>query len=157
MANIRNNQQRYLHDETYENYLKPTILDLLKKSDLSHVLDLGLWQGYLTEFIAKQAKRVTGIDISHENIKIAKKNNQLGNLSYLKIDAFDYLINNKNKFSTIVASMFLQDCANFKDISYLVYDNLNESGKFILTITHPCYWPRYWGYEMRIGFHMEKN
>lgn len=73
LANIRNTQQRDLHDETYENYLKPTILDLLKKSDLSHVLDLGCGNGYLTEFIAKQAKRVTGIDISHENIKIAKK------------------------------------------------------------------------------------
>lgn len=157
LANIRNNQQRYLHDETYENYLKPTILDLLKKSDLSHVLDLGCGNGYLTEFIAKQAKRVTGIDISHENIKIAKKNNQLGNLTYFKIDAFDYLINNKNKFSTIVASMFLQDCANFKDISYLVYDNLNKSGKFILTITHPCYWPRYWGYENEDWFSYGKE
>lgn len=157
LARIRNAQQRSLQDKTYENYLKPIILDLLDKSNLSNVLDLGCGNGYLTESIALQAKFITGIDISSENIKIAQENKKLSNLKYIKMDVFDYLLNTHVTYSSVIASMFLQDCSNLKEISHLIYDCLGNSGNFILSITHPCYWPRYWGYESEKWFSYQKE
>jgi hypothetical protein len=34
---------------------------------------------------------------------------------------------------------------------------LQARGRFVAILTHPCFWPRYWGYEEEPWFHYERE
>ena len=60
-------------DKSYENILKPSVLEILRGNDLSSVLDVGCGVGALTLEVANFSNEITGIDISSTSIEIAKK------------------------------------------------------------------------------------
>lgn len=78
-------------------YLKAEIEDVLAKVDKDDsVLDLGCGYGRVTERILEKAKKVVGIDISEENIQLARKLSlKKDNCEFHVMDAMDLKFSDK--------------------------------------------------------------
>jgi len=74
------------------------------------VLDLGCGNGVLTFDLAKKTKKVIGIDVNPEKIKLAKENFSAPNIDYLVGDASKYPFN--QKFDAIILSNILEHIEN---------------------------------------------
>lgn len=148
IAVLRNNQIGSGLDISFLNVLLPCILNLSNSSDFRYVLDAGCGTGYVTYQIAKKAKKVVGVDISKENITIAKeKCSVFVNTTFINSSIEDFAKNYKhNCFSLCVANMTLMNVTSLEKVVGGIADLLKHNADFIFTITHPCYWPLYWGY-----------
>ena len=83
-------------------------LDNINSGDI--VLDVGCGNGALAYDLAQKAKRVVGIDLSPENIKIAKKKYSAPNIDYQVGDATRDL--SDEKFDVIILSNVLEHIEN---------------------------------------------
>lgn len=77
------------------------------------VLDIGCGNGALSFDIAKKAKKVTGIDLSKENIKFAKENFYKENIEYIHGDAIKNLP--AERFDAVILSNILEHIKNRTD------------------------------------------
>jgi 2-polyprenyl-3-methyl-5-hydroxy-6-metoxy-1,4-benzoquinol methylase len=83
-------------------------VDNVSSDDL--VLDLGCGNGALTFDLAQKAKKVIGIDINPEKIKLAEENFSAPNIDYLIGDASQYSFD--QKFDAIILSNILEHIEN---------------------------------------------
>lgn len=83
-------------------------IDNVKLDDT--VLDIGCGNGALTYDLAKKAKRVIGVDLNKENIKIAKEKYSAPNIKYIVGDVVEDLPN--EKFNVVVLSNVLEHIKN---------------------------------------------
>lgn len=70
------------------------------------VLDIGCGNGPLTRDLAKKAKRVVGIDLNAENIRMAEEKYLAPNIEYLVGNAIDYEFN--QRFDVVILSSVLE-------------------------------------------------
>jgi len=124
--------------EYYDSYGTPSaleclniILDMIQKMGL-RILDAGCGPGYLTEILAMN-NSVTGIDISEEMIKFAKKKSKTS-ATYLLGDAETFTVN--EKFDLIVAKGVFEyletDGRAFANFSRL----LKPRGRLVASFRH---------------------
>ena len=71
------------------------------------VLDIGCGAGFLTNALAKNDHRVTGIDLSAKSLNIAEKRDLTKSVRYLQLDAFALLFPDQS-FDVICAMDFLE-------------------------------------------------
>jgi 2-polyprenyl-3-methyl-5-hydroxy-6-metoxy-1,4-benzoquinol methylase len=136
-------------DLSFSYVLVPIIMRLIKDKLLDNVLDIGCGTGVLTKELSKISKHVVGIDPSKISIDIARKFcKENNNISFEKGFIEDY--NVLEQYSVAISNMVIMDACNiekiFQSISRLLFDN----AYFIFTITHPCFWPQYWGYNTKM-------
>lgn len=74
------------------------------------VLDIGCGNGALTYDLSKKVKKVIGIDLNKENVKIAKEKYPAPNIEYIIADTTNYKFN--QKFDAIVLSNVLEHIKN---------------------------------------------
>lgn len=147
IALLRNTQIKNKVDVSFHKILVPNIIEQLKYVDNiseKKLIDLGCGSGYLTNILSSYVKEAVGVDISSKNIEIAKKNFSKPNLHFYKsaIEHFkgcDYEI--------AVSNMVLMDVINLERCVKSISDLLQKNSTFIFSITHPQFWPKYWGYE----------
>ena len=53
--------------------------------------------------------------------------------------------------------MVLMDAMNIEQIIYNISLLIREHGDFIISLTHPCYWPIYWNYYKEDWFDYSKE
>lgn len=100
------------------------------------VLDVGCSQGITSIILAKQGKRVVGIDYEYEQIEYANKDKEkhgIGdNLTFLCGDFINTKI--EEKFDTVIMGEILEHL--FNPILFIdkAIDLLNDSGKLIVTV-----------------------
>lgn len=105
--------------------------DVLPSNKNSKILVLGCGVGHEVYALNKMGYRnVLGIDISEEQIEVAKANK----LNCKRADAFKFLEKSQDKFDTILAFNFIEhfDLAKAFKLCVLCYDNLTEKGRLIL-------------------------
>lgn len=73
----------------------------------THVLDVGCGGGFLSNALAKTGVRVTGVDLSEESLKVAKKYDETKSVVYQKADAF-HLPFPDQSFEVLTAMDFLE-------------------------------------------------
>lgn len=148
VASARDQQLRAGRDVSFEYVLKPTILDLIDTADCSSVLDAGCGTGVLTEVLAGKASAVTGVDMSSASIRIASNSaSRPKNVQYFDSTLEDYLRNTSDRYSLVVANMVLQDSADLGGCLRALSSRCQPVASLIATITHPWFWPTYWGYD----------
>lgn len=153
IALSRDAQLRSGRDVSYEFVLKPTILKLIQDSDCSSVLDAGCGSGVLTEVLATKAKEVTGIDMSTVSISIANSSSTYPkNVQYVASTIEEYLTKTNNRYSLVVANMVLQDSADLAACLKAIASRCSSQSLLVATITHPWFWPTYWGYDKEPWF-----
>lgn len=155
IAPYRDNQLRSGIDISYHQVLVPEIMRLLKRCKHNRILDVGCGTGVLTEKMASESDFVCGVDISSVSIGIAKASkSSASNIEYhvSAIDKFNSPSGLIGKFDVAVANMVLMDVINLRKSLDSIFGLLSSEGALIATITHPCFWPDYWGYGNEFWF-----
>lgn len=142
-------------DDSFSNVLVPNIITLLSNKKYENILDVGCGNGILTRKLSSYSTNIIGIDLSKKNIEIAKLHNRNDNVQFHVVDAEKYY--SDTKFDCIVSNMVLMDAMNVDIILKNLSKLLNQSGDFIFSITHPCYWPIYWDYFKEDWFDYNKE
>ena len=148
IATLRHRQIASGLDLSFSYVLVPLIRELLGSCKLGNVLDLGCGTGELTNEIASLSAQVTGVDPSSESVAIARKTCARSlNVSFYVGTAEEFSDRRSDcRFTTAISNMTLMDCMNLDSVLTAAASLLDANGRFIATITHPCFWPQYWGY-----------
>lgn len=105
------------------------------------VLDLSCGEGYNTRILAKRGAKVVGVDFSEKMIELARqteKREKLGT-SYYVSDATDLKEFKNESFDVVTCIMALMDVERYEDAISEVARVLRKHGRFVFSITHPCF------------------
>ena len=149
IASVRQGQLTNREDLSFTHVLAPSVFGLLEGCNLDNVIDLGCGTGELTGQIASKASTVVGVDVSLTSIEIARTNcSRSTNVRFYHDSVEDFARKwIGDRFTTAVASMTLMDCLNLIPFIEATASIMDRQGSFVATITHPWYWPIYWGYH----------
>ena len=159
IAKLRMKQMLQDKDLSYSFILVPTIYELSKKSDFAHVIDVGCGPGHLVAKLGKKARRIVGVDASKVNIDLANNcYSKISNAVFVNstIESFVYK-QKKSLFTLGIANMSLMSMLNLPLVLKSIAKVLKRRAHFIFTISHPCYWPWYWGYASEAWFDYKKE
>jgi len=142
-------------DVSFSSVTAPCILRYIKEDLPSSVLDVGCGSGALSFRIAALIEKCVGIDISAKSISIAKENYIRTNLTFInsEIRSFRY----DTCFDACVANMVFMSDPNWRESVRHLYEMLKVEGTLYLTITHPCFWARYWEFENEEWFNYNEE
>lgn len=102
------------------NFLKPT----------TQLLDVGCGAGFLSNELAKQGLKVTGIDLSEESLKVAQSHDETKSVHYLVADAY-HLPFLDQTFDVLTAMDFLEHVEHPNEIIKEFSRVLKPDGLFI--------------------------
>lgn len=131
----------------------PAFFSLVGNVKGKRVLDLACGEGSNTRILARKGARVVGVDFSRKMIDFAKqmeKKDKLG-IDYHVSDAANLKEFSSNQFDVITCSMALMDIKNYEDAIREVARVMKKNGRFIFSITHPCF---EWGLVTPNGQHI---
>ena len=111
------------------------ILEQINKKSIKHlkILDIGCGGGIICEPLARLGAKVTGIDFSPNNIKVAKMHSKKNKL---KINYFNKDIEKSKldeKFDIILMFEVLEHLENWKTMIKNIKKNLNKNGTVIIS------------------------
>jgi len=146
LGDTRNLQIASGGDLSFSQLLMPEIIHRLRDlPEGDSVLDVGSGTGHLAERIAERGLSVVGVDPSLRSVAIARDN--ASNAVFHAVSVQDFAKLSSEKFEVAVSNMVLMDAPDLLGVLHAVSSLLAPEGRFISTITHPLFWPRYWGYE----------
>ena len=119
----------------------PAALKIVGRVKDKQLLDLSCGEGYNTRILAKKGARVVGVDFSKEMIKQARqreKRDRLG-IRYYVSDAADLKELESECFDVVTCFMALMDIERYEDAISQVARVLKKNGRFVFSITHPCF------------------
>ena len=117
--------------------IDPAMEALLPKLAGKTVLDLGCGDGrHCADFIARGAKRVTGIDISEKMLQTAQTENANGAIRYIKMSMTDIARLNET-FDFIYSNMAFHYIEDFDSFAKTLYAALNPGGVLLFSQEHP--------------------
>jgi len=159
VAKLRADQIEKGQDLSFDYILVPAILKLSAQSDFSAVIDIGCGLGFLTRQLASKAKCITGIDMSKKMINLAiEKCENVENIKFINSTVEDFTRKMKStQFTLAVANMSLMTTLNLDRVLQSIACLLRPEAHFIFVITHPCFWPFYWGYAFENWFDYRKE
>ncbi|MGD0318588.1 MAG: methyltransferase domain-containing protein [Nitrososphaerales archaeon] len=128
-------------DHFREEMNKPAALRMAGNVKGKQVLDLACGEGYNTRILAKKGARVIGVDFSKEMIKLARERERRDRLGirYFVSDAADLKELKSERFDVVTCFMALMDIERFEDAISQVARVLKKNGRFVFSITHPCF------------------
>ena len=156
LASSRALQLKKHEDLSMDFVLIPLLKSMSKGVDCTRVLDVGCGTGYASLDFVKQSKKFVGIDISCKSIQEANNGSQ-SNASYVVSSIEDFARLNSEKFSLVISNMVLMDVVNLEEVVKSISTVMDEFSTCIITITHPYFWPFYWGYADEDWFDYKKE
>jgi SAM-dependent methyltransferase len=63
----------------------------------------------------------------------------------------------RSVFDLVIANMLFQNVENLDRALRACVDTLAPAGALVFALPHPCFWPRYWGYEGEPWFHYQSE
>jgi ubiquinone/menaquinone biosynthesis C-methylase UbiE len=116
-------------------------LKLLGEVKGKKILEIGCGAGQAAISLAKKGAICTGIDISPNQIKFAKKNAEKEKVTvkFLELPFSSLNTLKSRKFNIVLAIMSLQYCVNMADLLKNVKNLLVKDGIFIFSIESPFY------------------
>mgnify|MGYP001598647701 CR=1 FL=1 len=100
--------------------------------DSSRLLEIGCGEGKCTQQLARMLprSRITAVDISEENIKIAKKHYSMDNIEYKVANVVDPAWRPTGRYDLIFSFSVIQyfDNQSYASCQKKLYDSLNEGG-----------------------------
>jgi len=148
LAEERHRQIASGEDLSFEHVVVPTIWHLLQGVDLTVVLDIGSGTGDFTARLARVSGKVIAIEPSRTNMEAARRVCQTSaNVQFVERILEEAGDLDEVPVTAAVAVMTLMTVANLRSFAKALAAMLHRGTSFVATITHPWFWPRYWGYE----------
>jgi ubiquinone/menaquinone biosynthesis C-methylase UbiE len=119
----------------------PAFFNLVGNVKGKQILDLACGEGSNTRILAKKGARVIGVDFSKNMIELARqieKKEKLG-IEYYVSDAAHLEEFQSGFFDVVTCSMALMDIEDYEGAIREVSRVMMKTGRFIFSITHPCY------------------
>jgi SAM-dependent methyltransferase len=101
------------------------------------VLDVGCGHGWLSNMMHETGARVLAVDGSAELLNRARAN--YPDIEFVEYDLVQGLPETEQRFDRIIAHMVLMDIPEIGPLVSAVRRILEPHGRFILTLTHPCF------------------
>ena len=101
------------------------------------VLDLGCGDGWLSRMMVDAGARVTGVDGAEALLSFARS--RCPDSEFVESNLVGGLPPFGKRFDRVVSTMVLMDIPDLTVLTQDVGQALTESGRFIFTILHPCF------------------
>ncbi len=159
LAEERHRQITSGEDLSFDHVVAPTSHFLLREADLTTVLDVGCGTGEFTAQLAAKAGTVVAIDPSAANMKLARFSCRYSKNVQFVVAPVEEVANSLDRrpATAAVAVMTLMTVPDLRQFAKAVARLLNTGGRFVATLTHPCFWPRYWGYDREPWFRYDRE
>ncbi len=122
----------------HENLILPNVLRLLNLEKNSTLLDIGCGQGILAKKIPPTIE-YTGIDLAKNLINYAGQSDKNRKHIYYIADATKPIPSGNRNYSHAAAILALQNIENAASAIQQVSYCLQNKGKFIIVLNHPCF------------------
>jgi 2-polyprenyl-3-methyl-5-hydroxy-6-metoxy-1,4-benzoquinol methylase len=147
-------------DITFTNVMAPMVETLVDQDSEATLVDIGSGTGELTGRLAGRFKRVLCVEPSTQSILIAKSIlNMFSNIEFINSDFEDCEghLSRRTEKSVFLAAMMLSADPQLDKFAQTLSRVARKNDIFVATIPHPCFWPRYWGYEKESWFSYQKE
>jgi 2-polyprenyl-3-methyl-5-hydroxy-6-metoxy-1,4-benzoquinol methylase len=138
-------------DHNRVHVLDPATLDLLGDVNGKQVLDLGCGEGRFCRILAHRGASLTGVDLSSRMIELAREaeaKEPLG-VAYHMADAADLSFLPNGSYDVVLAYLSLFDVPDYQSAIREAARVLVPSGRFVFSISHPCFTMPGAGWETR--------
>jgi SAM-dependent methyltransferase len=160
LAQERHRQINSGEDPSFAYVVVPTALKLLEGADLGLVLDVGSGTGDFTARLAQVATSVIGIEPSAVSVRVARATcSDVANVRFIQawLEDSGSLLPTDALPTAAVASMTLMTTPDLPGFAKALARLLPREARFVATFCHPCFWPRYWGYETEEWYSYSKE
>ena len=127
---------------------KQALLNQLGNVNQQTICDLGCGQGHLIPHL-QSAKQIIGIDLSEGLLDIARANNPLEQVTFIQDDAQHLSTQADATFDVVVSNLALMDIPDLQAVYQAVHRILRHGGRFIFSLTHPCFQSPHAQFERR--------
>ncbi|WP_337239219.1 class I SAM-dependent methyltransferase [Proteus faecis] len=143
-------------DITFTHVMVPLVESLISQDIDTTLIDIGSGTGELTKLLAMRFERVICIEPSTRSIEVAKSAlSTFSNIRFINSyfeDCEEQLFYDSNGKNIFLAAMMLSATPKIDRFAQVLSKVTHRGDEFIATIPHPCFWPRYWGYEKESWF-----
>ncbi len=157
LAEERHRQIESGEDLSFDHVVVPTTWRLFEGADRAVVLDIGSGTGDFTAQLAQVAGRVIAVDPSRASIMLARRVcRAIQNVRFVEAsleEAASCL--DEGPVTAAVAVMTLMTAPDVRGFAKALAALLQTRARFVATLTHPWFWPMYWGYDKEPWFHYE--
>jgi ubiquinone/menaquinone biosynthesis C-methylase UbiE len=153
LAPLRHQQISSGVDISYSQVIAPALMSLVMERKPTVVLDAGCGIGSFTARLEKISKHIVGVDPSEDSLAIART--IAPQVAFVHDTLENFSLCNQNKFDVVVANMVLMDVMSLTSFLEACRRVVIQGGALAFSITHPCFWPEYYGYGSADWFHYE--
>jgi ubiquinone/menaquinone biosynthesis C-methylase UbiE len=158
LAEERHRQISSGDDLSFHHVIVPTTNRLLQDVDGSVVLDIGSGTGDFTLQLAKTATNVVAIEPSSKSMALARRIcGAAGNVQFVEAALEDVSNLTCGPATAAVAVMTLMTVPDLREFAKVLARLLRPEARFVAVMTHPCFWPKYWGYDTESWFRYESE
>ncbi|HEU4703081.1 MAG TPA: class I SAM-dependent methyltransferase [Conexibacter sp.] len=157
IADARFEQIRGGLDVSYTHVLTPAVIGIAGDLTGRRVVDAGCGAGFLTRQLAARAASVVGVDPSARQIALAEAHHSAGNARFVQATLEAYAAETSELAEVVVANMALMDALDVDGFLRAARRLLVSGGRLVASLTHPCFWPSYWGYADASWFAYERE
>ena len=155
LAEERHRQIASGEDLSFDHVVLPTTWRLFEGADHAVVLDIGSGTGEFTARLAQVAGRVIAVEPSRASTALARQVCEPArNVRFVEAPLEDAASSlDEGPVTAAVAVMTLMTAPDLRGFAKALAALLQTHARFVATLTHPCFWPKYWGYEEESWFH----
>ena len=146
-------------DVSFAKVVVPAAASLFADTDNRVVVDVGSGTGEFTEKLAGVSDHVIGVEPSRRSTAIAREVcGARDNVEFVEAPLEEAVDDLRGRGVTAaVALMSLMTTPSLPEFAQALGRVLRPGAYFSAVLTHPWFWPRYWGYEKAKWFSYERE